>query len=720
MVLPTTAPVIITINGIDVSSLLASPDSLNITMERNTSIGSASFTLESVYQLGLTSSDITQWSIVTITSPDETVTYFGGYITRFTQRKVGIRIDYDIECEGWEVRLQKSVVAGEFSGTDGDILADLFAATIPDLSSLFDFATDVTPVLSTSTYLAIEDISLLDAMDRLANLVGAKWRINPSGRTSGKTRWNIITNPNMESNMNGYGGTIPNAYTPPPDLWNPANVVYNGNAGVSGTGGIVITSQVTTPVFPTQHRGYLRIGRALESDPLYLQMRSGYSNDRHYFFSYKGKTTSGAVDRGNVTLLLYDEDGVYYPSVILYLSPVGVNFGTGGFVETYGWFKFGSSIPSDKKFFAEIFIEFLKSGTLASFILNVDEFIISQEYFDYPPFPAVSSGYFDGETTGAAWYGKANQSKSYLNTGGKNKAKWGNTAPAADFDVDIGNMDELITDLEFTVPSIDSINDIIVIGGQGYEEIEWIYPGNGEQDHFDLETAVYPYDGDTFPEIWKNIGNDVSPYWLIQKPGTREDGFGTFVNVLYEIEDHWLQFETAPPNLKKSWRVTGRIKKRIRVRVQDELQIEANGIDTAGTIYNDTITSADAAHALGMAEINKRSTPKTISYNTYEPGLFPGDEQVIVDTARGINETMEIDRVTLRFLGGGYVIHSIEAGVREPDLTDIITQTHQLAEPKVPIEQAKEEITARYLYDDDEELLSDDNNQTLFDTGPAV
>lgn len=105
---------------------------------------------------------------------------FNGYITEIISKKRdnGITKEYECDCADMKWRLQNAVLPyNEFSGSDLDILSSLLGNAYPDLSDLFDFSTDATALLADMDF-TVNDETLLDALNRLADETGADWRLD--------------------------------------------------------------------------------------------------------------------------------------------------------------------------------------------------------------------------------------------------------------------------------------------------------------------------------------------------------------------------------------------------------------------------------------------------------------------------------------------------------------------------------------------------------------
>ncbi|MHA2248531.1 MAG: hypothetical protein ACXADY_26530 [Candidatus Hodarchaeales archaeon] len=695
MTIPSTEDLVIIVNGNTITKLIPYK-SVRIVNERGKRVSTCSFTIENGANLGLA-----QWQTVMIYDPDMTTVHFNGFLMEFNTKKRGVQIDYTCDCSSVEILLQNTYVNGDFTGTDGVILSSLLSNADVDLSDIFDWTSDVTSLLSTDIGLPLNDSTLLDALDALAGKAGADYTQNyKSG-----TRINIIRNPELKDNGNFYDGTLPtgsyDAGTTPGAAWNPANAVYN-NAGGETDGGYVLTSQTIT----SNEYVYLRVGRTSESAS--LNMHIAKKDQQWLGVRFRAKYT-GAMATLNIRIraTTYYEDGTVFHD--------GQNIGPSQSIVGSGtWHDWDRAIDLNTQYIPDSgWIELVLSAVDLGgnpFTLNVDKFLV--EFLQGSTEPTPGS-YFTGAFSDAYWLGSAHASGSQ--TGG-NPLKWGAQDNAA-FDIDIGNIDEIVGDLNINYNGFDGINGVLVTGGYDWVTVDWIYPANFELTHFDLETTVYPFATFSQPVVYTNIGTDESPNWSTKIVGTRQNGFTGGVNVLYEPEDHWLEFQDPPPDLKKAWRIEGRIKQRIRQIQLDEDSVDSTGQTFLGKLFLNEASGSEAFD-IGQAELARRKPSATVEYTTYEPGLKAGTLQTIADDAQGFNETVTIERVTRTYLGGGYGKFRVEAGRYRTGLSDMMGQTFGVAETIVPNEGGVEPVTkqARILQDSTGADLTDANGLKLADS----
>jgi len=302
--------------------------------------------------------------------------------------------------------------------------------------------------------------------------------------------------------------------------------------------------------------------------------------------------------------------------------------------------------------------------------------------------------------------------EGYVTT--RDQLRWSGDTEATDFNIDVDTGSEFAFDIDFSQGDVDDFNSVIVIGGKENVPIDWTYESRGEQEHFDLELPVKSI------AVYKNTGSDATPVWDLQTLGTwgvdkllSETG-GT-KEVLYDNENHWLLFDTNPPDLAKSIRVTGTIEKPIRTLVSGA----ATGTPVlVNPIYDDTISSVDDAVAIGQAALDKKNAIKRLKFKTYNPGLKVGQAIQVTDSARGLDETLIIHTMRIRWLGAsGHAQFEVECGEQDTLSADIIiSDLDKRTRGKTNI-GAIDTSTVELLADVDGQNLLDVNNNLLYEIG---
>lgn len=683
---PGTEPLQIVVGNKDVTALVPK-SSLSMALELANRVSTCRFIVEKATNLNIAVNQT-----VLITGPvDYAPVYFIGYVTarRFVKR--GAELAAELDCSSIAVRLQKSVVDGAYTGTNADILADLLAGTVPDLSNMFDFA----PFLDSQIdefgldeyTFDVNNESLLDALGEFASLTGADWNIENGSDLA----INYFPNPNIYSSMKYLlGAQTYDGYTSA--SWNSANVVWDSAAGESG-GGLQITSQLIGADYVTSFT--IGIDASGNLGPVF--QKSPNADDMYLYCSFRAKISSD-TDTFNYWSTILDDAGNTHPT----LSGGGIGASDGGDVTT-SWKTFGhgyklSTTGYDPTTLIPLFSFSTTrvAGEGGALTLYVDK-IMMEVFEDSGGFPtAPKNSYYDGDSNSVEWMGTPRDSASLLYTNA-NTLNWREDADAASFDIDIANMTEIIEDFEFDSTGFDYVNSLIVIGGVSYEDVLWEYPGDAQLTHFDLEVEMFPRTG-ALIVIDKNTGTDGTPVWagqtVLQRSGDAVLGGG--VDVLWATDTHWLEFNTAPALLKRAFRVTAKIAYQIRATVTDQDEVDSSGMTLTSVYVNDAITSEADAHAIGQQELQRRARP-SCKFVTYEPGLLPNRVMNIVDSLSGVSTDLVIERVRKTYLGGGYIRSEVEAGEPPKDIVDVVAGIADDAQARPPVTVSEAAVQLRTL-----------------------
>jgi hypothetical protein len=575
MTAPATFDVTITVNAVDVTAFVPL-DSMAFT-DNARQVSTFDFTISN--PTGVTPARGHE-VIVTANSLAGTPVIFIGYIMELASKKRdnGITKEYEVRCADRKILLQKSVIGDNlFTGSDFDILADLLANTYPDLSSYFDFGTDITSFADGLEFPTPDGMNLLDALNDLADLTGADWRVETVTGDSASitfddgtyTDYVLQTGTGMSS-----GGETATG--------NPGDA-FQGTSGAAAADQFIqikITLSAAIDVYDISFDGYMDApGGAATARPRIILYLAG------------GQVFNSA----NVTGIL-PNDGSWYTVT------ASIDF---------------TANPGDDWTAApyncdEIWILNSVSGAYSSSDMRLDNILIN---------PGA------GEPT--------------------SNLQWDEDPQATDFDIDVQAGDEFAFDIDLFEGDYGDFNSVTVIGGYEDVAVDWTYAMDGGQNHLGLEMPI------TSLVVYTNSGTDVTPAWgsalALGAWGTdtRTSDGGT-KDVLYDANDHWLYFDTEPPNLVYSVRITGTIRRPIRVRVESV----GEGELTLATSYTDEkITSLDQAVAIGQAQLNQRDSVRRMDFKTYHPGLKAGQAINVVDSARGLDETLVIQTISVKWIG---------------------------------------------------------------------
>lgn len=656
MATPTTYAVTIKINDVDVSSYVPL-DSMSLD-DNARDVSYFRFTCEN--PSGVTP---TKNHTVVVTADDltGTPTVFDGYIIEINTRKRdnGITVEYQIEAADKKMRLKKSVLDTDYlTGTDADILSNLLGNAYPDLSSLFDFSSGVTGFTGDLT-LPVGNKSVLDALNDLSTLTGGDFSFDNTTSNSGLITFGDSTDVIIRDTV-GFTEPEPNYYN-----------------ALSGTNFSPVASIVSTggnPGYciecnPTSGSSAVALATLISLNVL-LDQSSNYTLNGFTFDYY----ITGA-DASDVEIYLQIFDDVS-----------GIDSHTLTTPTTGSWTTLDAStyltFPVEQR--ANIPVQ-IYLRVQPSWDFSTDDITVRLDNVNFDVDPVFPGG---GDIV---------------------SLDWGAEPPASDFDFDIQSGDEFGFDFDLTIGDIDDINSITVIGGYEDYSIDWTYHNNNYEERINLEAPVSDI------VVYTNSGTDVSPTWgtaldvgvwgtdkLTSEGGTKD--------ALYDETNAWLIFDTIPPDLEKSVRVTGTIKRPVRVRVDDV----ATGDPTYATVYRDeNITSQDDAVAIAESKLAQRNALRRMTFKTYEPGLKPGQSINIADSARGLNETLTITRIQTKWLGD-YAEFSVDCGEDDYPSADILIANNDRRSRQNALPPVTQTTSITYLTDDSDNALTDDNGRRLY------
>ncbi len=161
----------IKVAGVDVTAFVPY-DTLNFD-DYIHSVSSFRFTIENPVGITPAKNDLV---VIKAKNLTDSPIIFLGYIIELENKKRdnGITVIYEVECADMKIRLQKTVLDVDYLlGSDLDILSGLITNAYPDLSSLFDFSTDTTSLLSDLDF-PVSNANILDKLNELADLAGAE------------------------------------------------------------------------------------------------------------------------------------------------------------------------------------------------------------------------------------------------------------------------------------------------------------------------------------------------------------------------------------------------------------------------------------------------------------------------------------------------------------------------------------------------------------------
>jgi len=193
----------------------------------------------------------------------------------------------------------------------------------------------------------------------------------------------------------------------------------------------------------------------------------------------------------------------------------------------------------------------------------------------------------------------------------------------------------------------------------------------------------------SLPGVDKNTGTDVSPVWSVQTVGSKARGDTTAAyNCVFNWIDQTLEFASAPANLTKSYRVTGRARQAYAWEQEDAAALAEAGRTLEIVINDEDIRTEQQAHDRAEATFREKARAREkITLISNEDSFRSGQLVTLVNAKMGINKSYSIRRVVTRFLGGALASHELtltNPAKLNPDVVDMIAAGWKAAHPVIP------------------------------------
>jgi hypothetical protein len=264
------------------------------------------------------------------------------------------------------------------------------------------------------------------------------------------------------------------------------------------------------------------------------------------------------------------------------------------------------------------------------------------------------------------------------------------------------------------VDGMSLVNRVTVVGGRYLSaNITHEYAADGQQTLFTVPYYYHHQTGESAVLIDKNTGSDVSPSWTAQTLGIKyiDDTAAPAKDVLYSFQERFFEFNTAPSDLKRSWRVRARYEAPLRVRVRSQDSFDRYSQWYESVLVDETILSKTEAKKRGKAILAERALGRTVYYcSVHEPGLRAGELVRLVNSTFNIDDYFLIQKKTRFILGGGNIVDELSLGDYLPDLYDLMVDVARTAAGKV--EWRDDEVL--------DELLEMAESITLTEGSPSV
>lgn len=225
-------------------------------------------------------------------------------------------------------------------------------------------------------------------------------------------------------------------------------------------------------------------------------------------------------------------------------------------------------------------------------------------------------------------------------------------------------------DLMRTRNGIGMVNRVTVVGGAYLSaDVAHEYAGDGQQVRFVVPHYYHAQAAETSVIVEINDGSDGSPSWTTKTLGIKYLDDNVAKDVYFAFQEKFFEFTSAPPLLKRSWRVKARYEAPLRVVVSDSTSYAALGFYLDAVLVDDTIRDKAEARTVGLAYLAEHSNTTILTGSVVEPGLRAGQTITVTNSKLGISAvTYLIRSLTMTFPGGGAVRYNITIGDYSPDL----------------------------------------------------
>jgi hypothetical protein len=257
------------------------------------------------------------------------------------------------------------------------------------------------------------------------------------------------------------------------------------------------------------------------------------------------------------------------------------------------------------------------------------------------------------------------------------------------------------------------VNMVTVVGGSYLsEDTEVILGSDG------VATSVpslYRWEapaGYDIIRVWKNTGTDASPVWTEKTVGPSSGSFDDY-DVLYDAENSVLEWYTAPPDLTQSYKIEGRQKAPLVVRVRSTASYAKYGRWFEGKVTNQDIDNRVWGMLVGKGELAENAFEKeTGNFYCLQDGLVSGQLLYIHNDLYGLDGYYLVNKVVTTILGGEYCQYQVSFGEYNPDLVDLLVaaksqaQYTEISDDEVLVELIEQQEDL--AFDEDTGLQSDD------------
>lgn len=235
------------------------------------------------------------------------------------------------------------------------------------------------------------------------------------------------------------------------------------------------------------------------------------------------------------------------------------------------------------------------------------------------------------------------------------------------------------------------VNYVIIRGGFFLSPAKDVILGSNGQDKVVIsgDISTGPSDTQTLPSVWVNTGTDPSPVWTSKTVGSKAAGAAlASFDCLFNWIDRTLEFNAAPPNLTKSYKLNGRAQQAYKFEVPDQTGLDLAGRKLAMVINDEDIRTDQQAYDKAQAIFREKAIAREkTTLTTSQDGLRSGQLIKVVNSKMGINKFYTIRRVVTRFLGATLAQHELtltNPAKLNPDAIDMIAAGWKASKPVIP------------------------------------
>lgn len=237
------------------------------------------------------------------------------------------------------------------------------------------------------------------------------------------------------------------------------------------------------------------------------------------------------------------------------------------------------------------------------------------------------------------------------------------------------------SDLDYNKEAIKLVNRILIVGGTYLSDnSEFELANNGQATVLLLPYRLHKPTDATAVQVWRNTGSDTTPVWTPQTVGIDYLHNLTDYDCLYNYQEKFLKFATAPADLKRSARIRGRYPVPVLVRLSEQASYNKYSRWFDDKVIDQNIDSREWAQLVGKGILAERAFEKEFGMLVCtKDGLVSGQRVHIINALRNIDDYYLVNRVITRLIGGSVAQYSVEFGEYNPSLVDILLKIKRRA-----------------------------------------